>query len=272
MPELPEVEVVRRELSHLTETRPRIEKFEFLRKDLRDPMPVKKLKALQGAKILSVQRRAKYLLIETDKGGILSHLGMTGTWRVAGPGEEKNHDHIYIYLSNGLRLAFRDPRRFGIFEIYQPGRESQCPRLKSLGPEPLSSEFSSDYLWQQLRKKKAPIKTALMDQKLVVGVGNIYASEALFLANIRPTRRADQVTRTEVQVLVEKIKAALLTAIEKGGSSISDFAGTSGKSGSYQDSHQVYDRKGKKCVICGTVIRAQILAGRSTFWCPRCQK
>jgi formamidopyrimidine-DNA glycosylase len=271
MPELPEVETVKRELSEMTKDQPIIEKFEFLRKDLRDPMPIKKLNLMVGARILSVQRRAKYLLIETDKGGILSHLGMTGTWRVAGRGEELVHDHVYIFLSSGLRLAFRDPRRFGIFETFTIGNEKASSRLKDLGPEPLGSEFTSDYLWTHLRGKKAPIKTALMDQKMVVGVGNIYASEALFRAGIRPQRRADRVTRADAQKLVSCIREVLQQSIDKGGSSISDFKSTNGAEGSYQDSLQVYDRKGQSCVVCKTHIRHSVMAGRSTYWCPCCQ-
>lgn len=271
MPELPEVEVVKRELSALTKDHPRIDAFVFLRKDLRDPMPIKKLQALVGSKILNVTRRAKYLLIETDKGGILSHLGMTGTWRVARKGEELLHDHIYIELSSGIRLAFRDPRRFGIFEVYNLLKPHSSPRLKSLGPEPLGSDFTAEYLYKKLKAKKAPIKTSLMDQKLVVGVGNIYASEALFRARIKPQRRADKITREQAAVLVKCIQEVLQESIDRGGSSISDFKQTSGESGSYQDSHQVYDRKGQKCVICGTPIKQTVMAGRSTYWCPRCQ-
>jgi formamidopyrimidine-DNA glycosylase len=271
MPELPEVEVVRRELAEITRDKPRIEKIEFLRKDLRDPMPIRKLQQLQGARILSVHRRAKYLLIETDKGGILSHLGMTGTWRVAVPGDELLHDHIYIYLSNGMRLAFRDPRRFGIFETIDLAKQNQNARLKNLGPEPLDADFSAEYLLSKLRKRQAPVKTTLMDQKVVVGVGNIYASEVLFQSHIKPSKRAGRITREQAQVLVENIKKVLLMAIEGGGSSISDFAGTRGESGSYQDLHQVYGREGKDCVICGTQIRQAVMAGRSTFWCPTCQ-
>lgn len=272
MPELPEVEVVRRELSELFKDKPRIEKIEFMRKDLRDPMPIRKLQLLHGARILRVQRRAKYLLIETDKGGILSHLGMTGTWRLAVVGDELVHDHIYLHLSNQMRLAFRDPRRFGIFEIYDIKNSQSSPRLKSLGPEPLEKGFSPEYLALKLKGKKAPIKTALMDQKVVVGVGNIYASEVLFQSGIRPSKRADRITREQVQLLVQNIKKVLRSAIEGGGSSISDFAGTRGESGNYQDSHQVYGREGENCVVCGTVIRQSVMAGRSTFWCPQCQK
>lgn len=271
MPELPEVEVVRRELEQILADHPKIEKFEFKRRDLRDPIPIRRLSGFEGAEVLGVYRRAKYLLIETSAGGILSHLGMTGTWRKAGPGDERLHDHIYVYFSSGLRLAFRDPRRFGIFETYNPLRPQDSSRLKNLGPEPLSADFTGEYLWKALRKKKAPIKTALMDQKLVVGVGNIYASEALFQARIKPQKRADRLTKVQTRVLVAVIQQILAESIERGGSSISDFAGAGGEAGSYQDHHQVYDRKDQECVICQAKIRHSVMAGRSTYWCPRCQ-
>jgi formamidopyrimidine-DNA glycosylase len=271
MPELPEVEVVRRELSELLAGQPKIEKFEFKRKDLRDPIPIRQLSRFQGSKVLGVHRRAKYLLIETTAGGILSHLGMTGTWRVATEGDERLHDHIYLHFSGGLRLAFRDPRRFGIFETYEPLRPASSPRLRNLGPEPLSQEFTGESLWRSFRKKTAPIKTAVMDQKIVVGVGNIYASEALFLAKIKPQKKAERLTKVQAEVLVASIKRVLQESIDRGGSSISDFAGADGESGSYQDHHQVYDRKDQNCVVCQTKIRHRVMAGRSTYWCPCCQ-
>lgn len=271
MPELPEVEVVKRELEKIFAQRPQIVRVEFVRKDLRDPIPIRKIQAMVGARVMAVRRRAKYLLIETEKGGLLSHLGMTGTWRLAALGEEMAHDHIYVWLSSGERLAFRDPRRFGIFETYDLEKPQSHPRLQALGPEPLDEAFTGESLWQKLRNKKAPIKTALMDQKLVVGVGNIYASEALFQARIRPQKRSDRVSLQACQTLVGCIKSILSEAIVRGGSSISDFKGAKGERGSYQDSHLVYDRKGQACVVCGTIIKAQVLAGRSTFWCPRCQ-
>ncbi len=271
MPELPEVEVVKRELSELLKESPRIEAIEFMRKDLRDPMPIAKIKKMIGARVLSVKRRAKYLLLETDKGGLLSHLGMTGTWRAAEAGDELVHDHIYIQFSGGLRLAFRDPRRFGIFETFDVQNPQSSPRLKFLGPEPLEADFSASYLHPKLRSKKAPIKTAIMDQKLVVGVGNIYASEALFRAGIKPQRRADKVSFEKCEILVSKIKEVLSESILRGGSSISDFKATDGAVGSYQEAHQVYDRKDQDCVICGTRIRHLVQAGRSTYWCPSCQ-
>jgi formamidopyrimidine-DNA glycosylase len=271
MPELPEVEVVKRQLESICQDRPQIARFDFRRQDLRDPMPLEEIHGMTGARILAIKRRAKYLLIETENGGLLSHLGMTGTWRLAPPGQELIHDHLYIEFRDGRRLAFRDPRRFGIFETYDLAAPEQSPRLSGLGPEPLGPEFESTFLWQELRRRKAPIKSVIMDQSLVVGVGNIYASESLFLAGIRPTRRSDRLRRGECEVLVEQIKAVLSEAIRKGGSTISDFQGTKGEAGSYQDSHQVYGRSGEACYRCHKRIRQKVLSGRSTFWCPACQ-
>lgn len=272
MPELPEVETVRRGLEEALEAQPKITKIEFKRKDLRDPIPVKKIQRVVGEAIKSIERRAKYLLLRTGKGTLLSHLGMTGTWRVAKLGEEKNHDHIYVYFENGLRLAYRDPRRFGIFDFVPLGEDLRHPRLKNLGPEPLSSEFTGESLWRQLRGKKAGIKIAIMDQKIVVGVGNIYASEALFHAGILPSTFASKVSRQSCGRLVVAIKKTLQDAIKAGGSSISDYQKFSGESGDFQSRFMVYDRKGEPCLVCGTLIRAKNIGGRSAFWCSTCQK
>lgn len=270
MPELPEVEVVRRGLEQILEHQPTLEKIELKRKDLRDPIPAKKLNTLLGLKVLKIERRAKYLLLHTEKGAMLSHLGMTGTWRVAPPGDERSHDHIYLHFSGGLRLAYRDPRRFGCFDFVQ--NQSNHPRLIELGPEPLGSEFSAEYLWQKLRHRNIALKVALMDQKIVVGVGNIYASEALFAAGIKPTLPAQKLSLARAETLVKEIRRILQQSIDKGGSSISDFAQASGESGYFQNSFKVYDREGENCLVCSKPIRAAVLGGRSTFWCQRCQK
>ncbi len=168
MPELPEVETVRRGLEDILKDHPVLEKVELKRKDLREPIPIKKINTLVGLKLTSIERRAKYLLLWTEKGAMLSHLGMTGTWRVAPPGDERLHDHIYLHFSGNLRLAYRDPRRFGYFDFVQDPHTH--PRLKNLGPEPLSPEFDGKTLWESLRGKNVAIKIALMDQKIVVGV------------------------------------------------------------------------------------------------------
>ena len=272
MPELPEVETVRRGLGQILKDQPAITKIELKRKDLRDPIPVRQVQSLVGAKILSIERRAKYLLLKTSAGTLLSHLGMTGTWRVAPPGDEKDHDHIYLHFSNGLRLAYRDPRRFGCFDFVARDQEQTHPKLKNLGVEPLAKAFTGSDLWQKLRGKETPIKVALMDQKTVVGVGNIYANEALFRAGIRPQTKACKLSRERCERLVGAVKEILAEAIAAGGSSINDYVQASGDSGSFQKSFRVYDREGEMCETCHTRVSAQVLGGRSSFWCPSCQK
>jgi formamidopyrimidine-DNA glycosylase len=272
MPELPEVETVRRGLEQVLRDQPKILKFEFLRKDLRDPMPIPKIKTLVGEAITAVERRAKYLVLRTSKGSLLSHLGMTGTWREAKPGDERSHDHIYIHFENGLRLAYRDPRRFGILDFIAVGKDSQHPKLSVLGYEPLPDSFTGEVLWTLFRGKAVSVKVAIMDQKLVVGVGNIYASEALFKAGIKPSLSALKVSKERCKILVRSIREILLESIAAGGSSISDYEKFSGESGAFQNRFRVYDREALPCVVCGKKIRAQILGGRSTFWCSTCQK
>lgn len=289
MPELPEVEVVRRQLSAVLKDKPVIEAFCFYRKDLRDVMPQRELQKLVGAQINSVQRRAKYLLIETSKGGILSHLGMTGQWRVLNAKDSlvfENaksvvrgvHDHLRVILSTGESLVYRDPRRFGIFETYNPSLpENQNARLAHLGPEPLfEDQFDDVYLQQKLKGRAGPIKSVIMDQKLVVGVGNIYASEALFHAGIHPLLSAKKLVaknrQQSLQALVLSIRKVLREAIGKGGSTIADFKSMSGDQGGFQNFHFVYAREGESCLKCKTKIKSCVVAGRSTFWCPTCQK
>lgn len=270
MPELPEVEVVRRGLEEILKNRPVLKKIELKRKDLRWPIPVKKIESLIGQRILSIERRAKYLLLWTPKGALLSHLGMTGTWRVAPVGDERDHDHIYLHFSGNLRLAYRDPRRFGCLDFAQ--NAAPHPRLQDLGPEPLGSDFSGLTLWKSLVNKKIALKTALMDQKIVVGVGNIYASEALFAAKIKPDLPAQKLTRKQADILVDEIKKILSQAIKMGGSSISDFAQADGKSGYFQKSFCVYGRVNEPCLVCSQPVKSRILGGRNTFWCSSCQK
>jgi formamidopyrimidine-DNA glycosylase len=271
MPELPEVEVVRSGLQEILKHHPIIEKIEFKRSDLRDPIPIKKIQTLIGEPILSVKRRAKYLLLWTKKGAMLSHLGMTGTWRVAPLGDERSHDHIYIYFSGNLRLCYRDPRRFGCFDFIQNPIEEH-DKIKVLGPEPLSPDFIGEFLWNSLRNKQVALKVAIMDQKIVVGVGNIYASEALFAAGLKPTLTAEKLSKDRANILVAEIKKVLNLAIQMGGSSISDFAQASGESGYFQKNFKVYGRAGEPCVRCGGAIKSKVLGGRNTFWCANCQK
>ncbi|MFP5519016.1 MAG: bifunctional DNA-formamidopyrimidine glycosylase/DNA-(apurinic or apyrimidinic site) lyase [Bdellovibrionia bacterium] len=271
MPELPEVEVVKRGLSTLLNEMPVIQKIKYYRANLRDALPsAAKTKRLQNAQILEISRRAKYLIFHTTQGKILSHLGMTGSWRVLAPQEELGtHDHVEIELSGGQRLIYRDPRRFGVFDIFF---QETHPKLSLLGPEPWDEKWDATYLKGKLKGRKATIKVALMDQKIVVGVGNIYASEALFLAGISPLKSSQRVTLAECQKVIRCVQEVLENSIEKGGSTISDFVQASGESGYFQMSFKVYGREGELCLKCKQeIIRQKTLAGRSTFWCPKCQ-
>lgn len=272
MPELPEVENVRRGLEKILRDHPVVTEVELKRQDLRCEMPVRKLRTLVGQQITNVERRAKYLLLRTPKGSFLSHLGMTGTWRVAGAGDERLHDHIYLHFANGLRLAYRDPRRFGCFDFVALGKDLEHPKLKDLGLEPFAAEFTGQALWNLFRRKQVAVKVALMDQKIVVGVGNIYANEALFKAKVRPKTKALKLSREKCDVIVKAIREVLQESIDAGGSSISDYQDLSGDSGYFQNSFKVYDRESSPCLICGAKIIAETLGGRSTFWCRNCQK
>lgn len=273
MPELPEVETVRAGLETILKNDPVIEAVELKRPDIRFPIPKELPSVLKGQSVQGVRRRAKYLLIDTPRGTLLNHLGMTGSWRILEPGAEDIHDHAYVLLGSGRRLAFRDPRRFGMLDLIKPGQESSHPRLKSLGVEPLKQdEFTGGYLFKLSRRRKIPIKAFIMDQRIVVGVGNIYASEALHRAAIRPTRAAGKLTKAECDRLANACREILIEAIAAGGSSIRDYRQAGGESGSFQDNHLVYDRDGKPCRQCARPIRAKVIGGRSTYWCSQCQK
>ncbi len=271
MPELPEVETVRRGLERMLGTSAVIARVELKRRDLRRPIPRRLAGALAGQAVLAVRRRAKYLLLETPGGTLLSHLGMTGTWRLAHAGEERTHDHCYLHLADGRRLAFRDPRRFGLLDLIAPGAVSAD--LEPLGPEPLDEQaFSAAALHQALRGRKSAVKALIMDQRVVVGVGNIYAQEALFRAGISPGRRGGSLTRAASGRLVEKIRMVLRQAIAAGGSTISDFRQAGGDGGYFQHRFRVYDRAGLPCPRCQATLRGGVVGGRGTTWCPRCQR
>lgn len=271
MPELPEVEVVKEGLSQLIKPSDPIEKIEFLRKDLRWKLPHTMADKVSGQTILKLFRRAKYILFETQDFYIISHLGMTGSWR---QGKElKLHDHIVLAFNSGTQLIYNDPRRFGIFDIIPKTKLKTDKKFVHLGPEPLvAEEFNADYLFAKSRKRSVPIKSFIMDQKIVVGVGNIYASEALFLAGIRPLARTSKITRVQSQNLVAAIQKVLTEAIQLGGSSIRDYKQADGSSGGFQEQHFVYGRDQQTCRRCRGLIRSQVLAGRNTFWCIKCQK
>jgi formamidopyrimidine-DNA glycosylase len=272
MPELPEVETVRDGLEKLFGRGAVIASVRLMRPDIRFVIPRDLPAKLAHQPILGVRRRAKYLLVETANGTLLCHLGMTGTWRLAPPGGEDKHDHCYIELADGRRLAFRDPRRFGMLDWIARGEEDRHPRLKDLGPEPLDEQgWSADYLHRVSRGRRVAIKVFIMNQKYLVGVGNIYASEALFRARIRPAKHAGKLTRAECERLTPAVRDVLREAIAAGGSSISDFKGAGGAEGYFQKTFRVYDRAGEPCAVCGTPIKSKVLGGRSTFWCPKCQ-
>jgi formamidopyrimidine-DNA glycosylase len=276
MPELPEVETVRRGLEEILSHHPVIERIELRRPDLRWEIPVKKVKSVEGQAVLAVGRRAKYLWFKTAKGFLISHLGMTGSWRVQEsekPHQKSHravdpHDHIVLHFSDQLSLVFRDPRRFGIFNFSKDLKESP---FTEMGPEPLLPEFSAEYLKARLKGKKAPIKNALMDQRIVVGIGNIYASEILFESGVRPSRAAERLTLKQLEQIVETSRTVLDRAIRAGGSTLRDFAHTNGESGAFQNEFKVYGRAGEECLICGQAVKSAVLAGRSTFWCSSCQ-
>jgi len=240
---------------------------------LRVPFPEGFARAIEGAGIVSIQRRAKYLLFMLDcKLVVIAHLGMTGRFSVVAkkPRAYATHDHVVWELADGRTVIYNDARRFGVMTMAHLDALYTHPTLADMGPEPLEKAFSAAYLKQALLKRKIPIKVAQMDQKLVGGVGNIYASEALFLSHIDPRASAMDVANQSA-VMVTSIRKVLRDAIASGGSSLRDFLHVSGESGHFQHSFNVYGRAGKPCFSCGTAIQTLRQAGRSTFFCPHCQ-
>jgi formamidopyrimidine-DNA glycosylase len=273
MPELPEVENVKLSLERQGLSGQVFSNVELRRPDLRTPLSPVLRSRLPGQRILRLERRAKYLLLHTEDYTLLSHLGMSGSWRfVDAEGELQKHDHVILGFESGKKLVFNDPRRFGIFEMIRHERLKSSRWLKHLGPEPLSRQFSVESLFIKTRGRKAPIKAFLMDQRHVVGVGNIYASEALFSAGIRPSRPAGRITRDEAGRLVRSIRAILGRAIRAGGSTIRNYRNSVGEKGRFQTRFLVYDRAGEPCVVCRGSLKAKVIAGRSTFWCQTCQR
>lgn len=274
MPELPEVETTRRGLEpHLVGQQ--ISGLSVRQPRLRRPVPLDLPGRLIGQSIHALQRRAKYLLIALDRGSILVHLGMSGSLRlVETAAPYRLHDHLELVLANGKRLRFHDPRRFGIFEWipYSPEQAlTEHPALCSLGPEPLAEGFDGDILWEASRRRRCAVKPLLMDGRVLVGVGNIYASEALFQAGIHPACPCDRIDLKAYRRLAEAIRLVLLAAIEQGGTTLRDFVGESGAPGYFAHSLMVYGRTGQPCKICGTPIERLRLGGRSSFYCPTCQ-
>lgn len=275
MPELPEVETTRRGIApHLVGRR--VAAVTLRRADLRWPIPREISELLPGQRIDAVERRAKYLLLHTQVGSALLHLGMSGMLRVLPPDAPVGkHDHVDIVLepapNQGARvLRFTDPRRFGCLLWQPPGTVHEL--LANLGPEPLTDAFDGDLLWHASRGRRAAVKLFLMDNAVVVGVGNIYASEALFAAGIDPRREAGSVSRARYARLAAEVKRILGWAIERGGTTLRDFLNPDGAPGYFFRELNVYGREGEACRMCGTAIRQIVLGQRSTFWCPRCQR
>jgi formamidopyrimidine-DNA glycosylase len=269
MPELPEVETSRRGIEPYLVGHS-IQYAVVRNARLRWPVS-EQILTLSDQQVLSVQRRAKYLLIELASGWIIVHLGMSGSLRMlAEDTEAGKHDHVDLVISNGMTLRYTDPRRFGAWLWCDDLATSNV--LAHLGPEPLSEAFNGAYLFEKSRNKRTLIKPWLMDNKLVVGVGNIYASESLFTARILPDRPAGSLSKVEADVLVETIKAVLLRSIEQGGTTLRDFLQSDGKPGYFAQELQVYGRAGEPCRVCGTPIKSAKHGQRSTFFCPRCQR
>jgi formamidopyrimidine-DNA glycosylase len=275
LPELPEVETTRRGIAPYLIGR-RVTGVILRRPDLRWPIPPEISMLLPGQRIDAVERRAKYLLLHTEVGSALLHLGMSGVLRVLPPDAPLGkHDHVDIALERAPAqapriLRFTDPRRFGCLLWQAPGETH--PLLAKLGPEPLTDAFDGDLLWRLSRGRTAAVKLFLMDNAIVVGVGNIYASEALFAAGIDPRRAAGAVSRTRYARLAAEVKRILAWAIERGGTTLRDFISPDGLPGYFFRELNAYGRTGEPCHICGTPIRQVVLGQRSTFWCPHCQR
>lgn len=273
MPELPEVHTVANALKPLL-TGQSFVKIEIFTEKLRFPLAPLLNQELLHQPIVDVRRRARYIVIEMSNQYVLTvHLGMTGVFREAAPeAERRKHEHVIFHLTNGKQLRFECPRRFSSIvpsRLCKPGAEPD--ELKSLGVEPLGNDFTADYLYEQLQKRKGPIKIALMDNALVVGIGNIYAAEVLFKTGINPKRASNKVTRKECSAIVKAAKEVLQAAIEAGGTTFSDYRQVDGSEGKFVRELLVYGRKGEPCVNCGEIITTVPQGGRTTFYCPKCQ-
>jgi formamidopyrimidine-DNA glycosylase len=269
MPELPEVETTRRGIEPYAKGQV-IEQVVVREARLRWPVEPNLCQVVSGQMIQSVNRRAKYLLLSTAVGDVMIHLGMSGSLRIIDGQPPQKHDHLDIVLSNGKTIRFNDPRRFGSVLLNPINHQHKL--LASLGIEPLSDQFNSDYLWQIAHNRKVAIKTLIMNNHVVVGVGNIYAQESLFLAGIHPNRAANRISRVRLSCLVDIIKQVLTKAIKAGGSSLKDFTGADGKPGYFQQTLNVYGRNGADCNVCQKALKQLTIGQRTTVFCSTCQK
>ena len=270
MPELPEVETTRRGIAPSLTGR-RIAQVVVRERRLRWPLPRGFERELAGRRVAGVRRRAKYLLIDTEAGTLVAHLGMSGSLRIVAAGTAPaTHDHVDIVFDSGRCLRFNDPRRFGSLH-WVKGDVERHPLLAGLGPEPLQPGFDGDHLWREARGRKVDIKNFIMNARIVVGVGNIYASEALFRAGIRPTTPAGRVSRRRMGALATAIRDVLAEAVEVGGTTLRDYVNADGMPGYFRQKLFVYERAGEPCRRCRTPIRQVTQGQRSTYYCPSCQ-
>jgi formamidopyrimidine-DNA glycosylase len=280
MPELPEVETVRRGLLPVMEGAV-IARAEVNRPDLRWPLPDRMAERLTGRRVTALRRRSKYILADLDSGEtLLIHLGMSGRMLISGamlgqfhhdhPAPQK-HDHVVLHMDGGARITFNDARRFGAMDLMPTG--GTHPLLAALGPEPFGNDFNEPYLVARLAGRRTPIKSALLDQGIVAGLGNIYVCETLYRARISPLRHAGDLPADRVRALVPLIREVLAEAIEAGGSSLRDFRQANGELGYFSKHFQVYDREGQPCETpgCQGQVTRTVQSGRSSFWCPACQ-
>ena len=283
MPELPEVETVRRGLLPVLEGAI-IALAEVNRPDLRWPLPERMAERLTGRRVLALRRRSKYILADLDSGEtLLIHLGMSGRMLISGvmlgqfhhdhPAPQK-HDHVVLHMASGARVTFNDARRFGAMDLMPTAAAEAHPLLAGLGPEPFGNDFNEPYLADRLKGRRTPIKAALLDQRIVAGLGNIYVAETLYRARISPLRLAGELKPKAVRALVPTIRDVLAEAIEAGGSSLRDFRQANGELGYFSKHFQVYDREGQPCETpgCSGTITRTVQSGRSSFWCPACQR
>jgi len=271
MPELPEVETTVRGLEHVLKGR-RLAQVEARRADLRRPFPQDLGQRLIGSRVTSLGRRAKYGMVHTDRGDtMVFHLGMSGAWRID-PGELGKHDHLLLETDEGRRLHLRDPRRFGSVDLVPTVSLDEWPAFKALGPEPLDGTIDGKWLKQKFAGRSAAVKLLLLDQRVVAGLGNIYACEALFRAGIDPRKPAGKVSRTKLDALARAIPEVLEEAIRAGGSTLKDFAAPDGELGYFSKQFDVYDREGEPCRGGPGRVKRIVQGGRSTFFCPGCQR
>lgn len=269
MPELPEVETTKKGIAPHIEGQT-VNQLHIRQAKLRWPVP-ETIQQMQGQVVQNVQRRAKYLLLNTSIGTAIIHLGMSGSLRVVDTGTDpEKHDHVDIAFKHGKTLRLRDPRRFGCV-LWTTSSVNQHKLICNLGPEPLGKDFTADYLFKRAKSRKVSIKVFIMNAHIVVGVGNIYASESLFMAGIHPQRAAGRVSLKRLNILVDAIKQVLKKSIEQGGTTLKDFANAEGQSGYFQISLNVYGRTELPCPNCSTPIKQIKLGQRSTFYCPSCQ-